>query len=48
MCEWIVSSLIVGFVNVGPGVYTVQRLNDEQQIEECVIYVTSRENDKNL
>ena len=37
MCEWILSSLIIGFVNVGPGIYLVQGLDSQQKVQECVI-----------
>lgn len=37
MCEWILGSLIIGFVNVGPGIYLVQGLDSEQKVQECVI-----------
>jgi len=39
MCELILSGLIVGFVNVGPGEYLVQSMNADDVILECVIEI---------
>ena len=48
MCELILSSLIVGFVNVGPDRYLVQAQNLDRSIVECEIVVTLKENDINF
>jgi hypothetical protein len=39
MCELILSGLIVGFVNVGPGEYLVQSMNADNVVVECVIEI---------
>lgn len=39
MCELILNAVIVGFVNVGPGDYLVQSMNDEGIVAECVIQI---------
>ena len=48
MCEWILSSLIAGFVNVGPGLYLVQRIDQDNNVQKCVFRVVAKENDINL
>ena len=48
MCEWILTSMIIGFVNVGPGVYVVQGFNKDHNVQECVIEAFPKENDINL
>ena len=48
MCELILTSLIVGFVNVGPDRYLVQAQDLDGNIVECVIVVTPKENDINF
>jgi hypothetical protein len=48
MCEWILGSLIIGFVNVGPGIYLVQGLDSNQKVQECVIRTTPIKNDRNV
>ena len=37
MCEYILSGLIAGLVNVGPGQYRVQSIQDNGIAYECVI-----------
>lgn len=39
MCEMILSGLIVGFVNVGPGDYLVQSVLEDDFAYECVIQI---------
>ena len=48
MCEWILSSLIIGFVNVGPGIYVVQGFDKDNDVQECVIQTLPKENEINL
>lgn len=48
MCEYILSSLIAGFVNVGPGKYLIQGVLDDGRLQECVIKIKPKENDINL
>ena len=39
MCEYILSGLIAGFVNVGPGKYRIQSIQDDGIAYECVIKI---------
>ena len=39
MCEYIFSSLIAGMVNVGPGQYRIQSIQDNGIAYECVINI---------
>ena len=39
MCEYILSGLIAGYVNVGPGKYRVQSIQDDGIAYECVIKI---------
>ena len=39
MCEALLTMLIVGFVNVGPGEYLVQSMNADDVVLECVIEI---------
>ena len=39
MCEYILSGLIAGYVNVGPGKYRVQSIQDDGIAYECVIRI---------
>ena len=39
MCEYILSGLIAGLVNVGPGKYRVQSIQDDGMVYECVIKI---------
>ena len=48
MCEMLLTSLIVGFVNVGPDVYLVQGQDLDGNIIECEMIVRPKENDKNV
>lgn len=48
MCELILTSLIVGFVNVGPNHYVVQAQDMEGNIVECEVVVTPKENEINF
>ena len=43
MCEYILSGLIIGFVNVGPGDYLVQSLLEGDVVYECVIQIDSEQ-----
>ncbi len=48
MCELLLTSLIVGFVNVGPDTYLVQGHDSEGNTVECVMVITPKENDINF
>lgn len=48
MCELILSSLIIGFVNVGPDKYLVQGLSSEGKVLECEMILRPIKNDKNV
>ena len=48
MCELLLSSLIVGFVNVGPDLYLVQGQDLEGNIIECEMIIVPKENDINF
>ena len=48
MCELLLSSLIVGFVNVGPDLYLVQGQDLEGNIIDCEIIIVPKENDINF
>ena len=49
MCEYIFSGLIAGLVNVGPGKYRVQSIQDDGMVYECVIQIEPDEkNDRNF
>ena len=48
MCELLLTSLIVGFVNVGPDTYLVQGQDFEGNVVECVMVITPKENDINF
>ena len=48
MCELLLSSLIVGFVNVGPDLYLVQGQDLEGNIIECEMIVVPKENNINF
>ena len=48
MCEYVLGGLIAGFVNVGPGKYVIQSINDVQEMQECVILIPDQKNDKNV
>jgi len=48
MCELILSSLIVGFVNVGPDKYVVQGLSSDGKVLECEMILRPMKNDKNV
>lgn len=45
MCELLLTSLIVGFVNVGPDTYVVQGQDSEGNVVECVMHITPIKND---
>ena len=45
MCELLLTSLIVGFVNVGPDTYLVQGKDSEGNVVECVMHITPIKND---
>jgi len=45
MCELLLTSLIVGFVNVGPDTYLVQGQDSEGNVVECVMHITPIKND---
>ena len=48
MCEWILSSVIIGFVNIGPGIYLIQGLDKGNNVRECVIQAFPKKNDINF
>ena len=48
MCEWILSSVIIGFVNVGPGIYVVQGFDRDNNVQECVIQAFPNKNGINF
>lgn len=48
MCELILSSLVIGFVNVGPDKYLVQGLSSEGKVLECEMILRPIKNDKNV
>ena len=48
MCEYIFSTLIAGYVNVGPGKYLIQGIRDDGSLQECVITIEPKENDINF
>ena len=48
MCELLLTSLIVGFVNVGPDTYVVQGQDIQGNFVECVMVITPKENDINF
>ena len=48
MCEMILSSVIVGFVNVGPNRYVVQGLSPYGTVLECELFMRPIKNDKNV
>lgn len=48
MCELLLTSLIVGFVNVGPNTYLVQGHDLDGNIVECVMVITPKENKINF
>lgn len=39
MCEYILSGLIAGLINVGPGQYKIQSIQDDGVMYECVIQI---------
>jgi len=39
MCEYILSGLLAGLINVGPGQYRVQSIQDNGVAYECVIKI---------
>lgn len=43
MCEYILGGLIAGFVNVGPGQYRVQSIQNDGIAYECVIKIDQNE-----
>jgi hypothetical protein len=43
MCEYILSGLIAGFVNVSPGKYRIQSIQDDGTAYECVIKIEPNE-----
>ena len=45
MCELLLTSLIVGFVNVGPDTYLVQGQDSKGNVVECVMHITPIKND---
>ena len=48
MCELILSSLIVGFVNVGPDKFVVQGLSSDGKVLECEMILRPMKNDRNV
>ena len=48
MCELLLTSLIVGFVNVGPDTYLVQGQDFEGNVVEYVMVITPKGNDINF
>ena len=48
MCEWILTGLIVGFVNIGPNIYLVQGLDVDGNVLECVMEFSPKENNINF
>ena len=48
MCELILSSLIIGFVNVGPSKYVVQGLSSDGKVLECEMILRPIKNDRNV
>ena len=43
MCEYILSGLLAGLVNVGPGQYRVQSIQDDGKAYECIIKIEPNE-----
>lgn len=48
MCELLLTSLIIGFMHVGPDTYLVQGQDLEGNVIECEMIVTPLENDENV
>ena len=48
MCEMILTSLIVGFVNVGPDKYVIQGLSPNGKVIECEMILRPMKNDRNV
>ena len=48
MCELLLTSVIVGFVNVGPNKYVVQGLSPDGKVLECEMLLRPKKNDRNV
>lgn len=48
MCEMLLTSLIIGFMHVGPDTYLVQGQDLEGNVIECEMIIRPKENEINF